>query len=449
MKSRLTLLIPEHWPRIPECEWRLSMRDGSSQHGRSAPRHWPAADEHVAILDGAQTRLLSVTVPPGKRKDRPALIAYALEARLARDVDHEHLTVIAESSGSGGATSESTGDTTNGSGNPAARRLELLVVDAARLRRICAQFDALERPLQRAVSIFECLAASAECWQLASGDSRSMALRTGGGDALALDLPPPGLAAVDKDGEPGNGEDENNGGSGDGRTAAIADLLALALADPGSRMPQRIELAFVPPLPPACCDTLARRTGVGMQPIDFAAVWARSAQAHTLLHGGFTPKTGAGAGLWSRLRWPVLTAAGALALAGIITVASLLADRTELARLEQRQARVFAGALPGMPAVAPARQLQRALRDARRMLGELVEDDMLSMLGAVVDASGTLPTAFSYRDRSLSVDLPAASSATPGTATPSNPALGTRLVRRGFTVEAEGDGQRLTLSPAP
>ncbi|MCV2217863.1 type II secretion system protein GspL [Thauera sp. Sel9] len=445
MKSRLTLLIPEHWPRIPECEWRLSTRDGGSQHGRSAPRHWPPADEHVAILDGAQTRLLSITVPPGKRKDRPALIAYALEARLARDVDHEHVTVIAESSGSGTANSENTDDATNDSSNPAARRLELLVVDAARLRRICAQFDALERPLLRAVSIFDCLAASAECWQLASGDGCSMALRTGGGDAIAIDLPPPGLDSADEDGEPGSSEDEKNGGSGDGRTAAIADLLALALADPGSRMPQRIELAFVPPLPPACCDTLARRTGVGMQSIDFAAVWARSARAHTLLHGGFAPKAGPGAGLWARLRWPALTAAGALALAGIATIASLFADRTELARLEQRQARVFAGALPGMPAVAPARQLQRALRDARRMQGELAEDDMLSMLGAVVDASGTLPTAFSYRDRGLSVDLPA----TPSTASPSNPALGTRLVRRGFTVAAEGDGRRLRLSPTP
>ena len=437
MKSRLTLLIPEHWPRIPECEWRLHTRDGRSQHGRSAPRHWPAADEHVAILDGAQTRLLSVTVPPGKRKDRPALIAYALEARLARDVDHEHVTVIAESTGSGAATGENTGDATNSSSNPAARRLELLVVDAARLRQICAQFDALERPLQRAVSIFDCLAASAECWQLASGDGRSMALRTGG-DAIAIDLPPPGPASVDEHGQAGSGEDEKNGGSDDGRTAAIADLLALALADPDSRMPQRIELAFVPPLPPACCDTLARRTGIGMQPIDFATVWARSAQAHTLLHGSFAPKAGPGAGLWARLRWPALTAAGALALAGIATIAGLLADRTELERLEQRQARVFAGALPGMPAVAPERQLQRALRDARRIRGELAEDDMLSMLGAVVETTGSLPTVFSYREQRLSAELPAAPN-------PASPAAA--LTRRGFHVQAEAGG-RLLLSPA-
>ncbi|WP_039919544.1 type II secretion system protein GspL, partial [Thauera linaloolentis] len=311
MKSRLTLLVPEHWPQTPECEWQLSDRDGrTAQRGRSAPRHWPRADEHVAILDGAQTSLLTITVPPSKRKDRPALIAYALEARLAREVDQEHVTIVADTAASAGA-------------NPDARQLAVLVAGTARLRQVCAQFDTLQRPLHRAVSIFECLAASPECWQLASGDGRSAALRTGTGSAIAFDLP-----------QRNDGGDTGGHGQADddGRVEAIAAMLDFALRDAGSP-PQRIELAFTPALPAECCDTLAHRTGVALQPLGFDAVWARSAQAHTLLHGGFAPKVGVGASLWTTLRWPALAAGTALALAGIAMAAGVLADRGEAARL--------------------------------------------------------------------------------------------------------------------
>lgn len=408
MKSRLTVLVPEHWPQTPECEWLLSERDGrTTQRGRSAPRHWPAADEHVAILDGAQTSLLTVTLPPSKRKDRPALITYALEARLACDVEQEHITPIGETPAPAGAAAD-------------ARQLALLVVGTARLRQISTQFEALQRPLRRAVSLAECLDASAGCWQVASGDGRSATLRTGIGTAIAFDLPP----------ADGNGGDSST----DARAEAIAAILALALREAGGA-PQRLELAFSPALPPACCEIIARRTGITPQPISFDAVWARCAQAHTLLHGKLAPRTGAGSGAWTALRWPLATAAAALALAGIAMLGGVLADRAEAARLEKRLDQVFADALPGMPAVAPALQLRRALRDVRHAQGELAEDDMLSLLDAVVDASGIVPTAFSYRERQLKADLPAA---LPSTAA---------LVRRGLAVEA--DGQRLTLSPAP
>ncbi|MDD3675911.1 type II secretion system protein GspL [Thauera propionica] len=407
MKSRLTLLLPEHWPEPPECEWLQSDRDGrTTQRGRSAPRHWPPADEHVAILDGAQTSLLTITVPPSKRKDRPALITYALEAKLARDVDQEHVTVVSEAPAPGGGAD--------------ARQLTLLVVAAARLRQICAQFEALQRPLHRAVSVTECLAASAECWQVASGDGRSATLRSGAGSAIAFDLPPATGAADDT--------------PDDDQVDAVVTIVELAVRAAGS-VPQGIDLAFSPALSRASCEAIAQRSGITTQATTFDTILTRSAQAHSLLHGTFAPRTGAGASVWTMLRAPLLTAAAALTLAGLAMLVGVLADRDEAARLEKRLDRVFADALPSTPAVVPALQLQRALRDARHAQGELAENDLLSMLGALSDATGSMPTAFTYREQSLSTELTA-----PPTATAA-------LVRYGLAVET--DGTQLMLSSRP
>jgi general secretion pathway protein L len=131
----------------------------------------------------------------------------------------------------------------------------------------------------------------------------------------------------------------------------------------------------------------------------------------------------------------MLTAGAALTVAGLATSASVLFDRNAASELEQRAQRVFADALPGTPEIAPALQLRRALRDARHSRGELAEDDLLAMLGAVVEATGSPPETFSYRDGSLSLELTTA------------PASVAALERRGFKVNV--DGRRLTLSTKP
>lgn len=407
MKSRLSVLVPEHWPQAPECEWHFTDRDGqSAQRGRSAPKHWPQADEHVAILDGAQTNLLSLTVPPSKRKDRPALINYALEAQLARDIDQEHVTIVADLPGKNRVSDD-------------AHCLIVIVASTARLRQISAQFDALQRPLHRVVSIFECLNVTADTWQMMSADGVGIVLRTREDSGIAFDL---GLPEAHAPADP---------------VTALADLLHLALSDPagGVQPPARLEMAITPPLTPEACASLEQQTGISIHPVSLDAIWARSPHAHSLLHGTLAPKVGNSANLWSVVRWPALTAGAALSVAGLVTAASVLSDRADASHLEQRQHRVFADALPGTPAIAPVLQLRRALRDARHSHGELAEDDLLALLGALTEVTGNAPEAFTYRDHRLSVELAAA------------PASLAALERRGFKVAV--DGRQITLSLQP
>lgn len=406
MNARLTLLIPERWPQSPECEWVLTDLHGRLlQRGCSIPRHWPAAGEHVAILDGAQASLLAVDLPPSKRKDRPTLLAFALEAQLARDIEHEHVTVIA--------------DTAAGRGEDGTRCVAVVVIAAARLQQVCAQFDALERPLSRAVSLLQCLDASPQHWQLACIDGTSAALRVDTGRGLCLDLPSP-------EGDPDSVRSDN-----------LHAMLDLALRDPAleGQRPERLEIALVPPLTEAEHTRLTQDIGLDVLALESGHVWHRSLQATSLLHGPFAPRTGQDNGIAAALRRPSRVAGAALAVTALLMGVDLILDRAELARLEERQQRIFAEALPGTPPVAPERQVQRALRDARHAHGELAEGDLLSLLAAVTSLTGQLPETFNYREQGLELVLPEP----PTTVAP--------LVRQGLQVAVEG--RRLTLSWQP
>ena len=94
MSHRLLLAIDEQWPTRPDCPWVLLGPDGQpTAEGHSEPRHWPAAAECEVVLTGPQCLWLEVPLPRAKRSDLPRLLAYALEDRLLKDPDTQHLTV--------------------------------------------------------------------------------------------------------------------------------------------------------------------------------------------------------------------------------------------------------------------------------------------------------------------------------------------------------------------
>ena len=94
MSHRLLLAIDEQWPARPDCPWVLLGPDGQpTAEGHSEPRHWPAAAECEVVLTGPQCLWLEVPLPRAKRSDLPRLLAYALEDRLLKDPDTQHLTV--------------------------------------------------------------------------------------------------------------------------------------------------------------------------------------------------------------------------------------------------------------------------------------------------------------------------------------------------------------------
>ena len=94
MNHRLLLAIDEQWPTRPDCPWVLLGPDGRPvSEGHSEPRHWPAAAECEVVLTGPQCLWLEVPLPRGARRDLPRLLAYALEDRLLKDPDTQHLTL--------------------------------------------------------------------------------------------------------------------------------------------------------------------------------------------------------------------------------------------------------------------------------------------------------------------------------------------------------------------
>lgn len=405
MNTRLALIIPERWPDQPDCEWALLDRDGRIvEHGRSAPSHWPNAGEHVALIDGADCLLAALRVPPSKRRDRLPLIRYALEARLARDIDHEHVTITSER-----ADEE----------QPGGRRLLAVVIEHARLRQICAQFEALRRPLGRAVALVDCLPATTTCWQAIDAGTGSLSLRAGPDGAITVDMPPhtPSTTAA-----PARGD-------------SLACALTLATMAEPAQQPAELVFTTATPLTDAEMTLLSRQCAMEISQCSLDGLWGRSLLAANLLHGPFAPAASAGTGIWGALRLPAALAGAATLIAGIALAVGIAVDRNTVAELEGRERAIFADALPATPAIAPQLQLRRALDEARRDHGLLSAGDLLALLQALIEANGSLPLQMAYRTPRLEAEL---ASPLPATAP---------LAHRGLSARLEG--HRIHLQPQP
>ncbi|MBX3684439.1 MAG: general secretion pathway protein GspL, partial [Thauera sp.] len=72
MTTTLMLLAGERWPQDPVADWvLLDAARRPLDHGRSDPRHWPAADRHEIVLAGSRVIRLELELPPAPKREQP------------------------------------------------------------------------------------------------------------------------------------------------------------------------------------------------------------------------------------------------------------------------------------------------------------------------------------------------------------------------------------------
>lgn len=397
MNSRLLLLIDEHWPSRPSLPWVLVDEAGRKvSEGESEPRHWPAAAECAVVLAGTQCAWHRTRLPRGARREETRLLAYALEDRLLRDPDSQHLSVVDRDPVDGGV------------------EVGVLVVARERLRTLVAQLAAIGRPPVALCAELQCAPAGADGWHIALTRG-GVILRTGPRDALCFDPP-------------------------------FADALpmlqhALAVARAQNRPPETVT---VHPAPgeaapdPELLTLLGDACGVGAG----YEWWANAARANNLLHGEFAPRH-ARASWAGRLRWPLRLGAASLAVLLLADLGDVIWKRQRLDGLEARMTRVFETSVPGTPAIAPAAQLRRQLDEFRTRHGRLREDDLLALFAAYGEARGVAARdsidALKYRDGRLELTVPRLDAR-------ARVDLPSRLAALGLVARSEGDPPRLTIA---
>ncbi|HPI58874.1 type II secretion system protein GspL [Zoogloea sp.] len=363
--TRLLLAIDEHWPTRPECAWVLLGPDGQPlSEGHSAPRHWPAADECTVVLTGAQCLWLDVLLPRGARRDLPRLLSYALEDRLLKDPDTQHLTLSHRRPADDGE-----------------RDLAgVLVISRERLRSLMAQFAAIGRVPRRIVAELQTASADDAGWHL-SLSAEGAILRTDTGTGLALD-----------------------------RDILIPLLAAQAAsARAANAAPAQIDLHTAPGSPAFDLAAAATESGLSLRPAAPYLWWqGNERQAANLLHGEFAGRD-QGAAWIGRLRAPALLAMAALGLWLATNVGEVLWQRHVLGGFESRIERVFRSAFPNAPVVAPAAQMRQQLNAERARHGLLRDDDALALLAQAAEALGTDATdgiaALRFEDGRLDLTL--------------------------------------------
>jgi general secretion pathway protein L len=395
MTHRLIVLIDESWPAQASADWVvLDARDRVVEQGRSEARHWPAADACEVVLAGPQCTWIDARLPKCARRDEARVLRYALEERLVRDVEEQHLTVTDREPLDSGA------------------RVAVLVVSRNRLRLVLAQLEAIGRRPMRVVSELQVAPPPPQAWSVHVRGSPVWIVRTSARAALAVD------AAV-------AGE-------------LIEHLLALARASDGA--PEHVELRLAADAArPAAEDFAATLTPppVAGPPYQW---WTGLHACKNLLHDEFAA-AGARSGLLPRLRAPAALALAAAAVWVIANAGELIWQRHQLATYEARIARLFESTLPNTPAVVPAVQLQRALDALRAQHGQLRDDDFLALLerysaSAAATTRGAV-VALEYDGTALAVRVDAASA-------PALPALAARLQALGD--DASVAGERLTMT---
>ena len=393
MTTRLLLALDEHWPAEPACPWVLLGPDGQpTAEGHSEPRHWPAAAEVEVVLTGAQCLWLEVPLPGAARRDLPRLIAYALEDRLLKDPDTQHLTVSHR----------------RPAGDGERDLVGVLVIARERLRSLLAQLAALGRSPRRVVAAVQTAPAGPEGWHLAvAGPDAVLRSAVTAGVALDADLLIPLLAQQ----------------AATARAANQApDALHVHLA-PGSGGPDTA--------------ALARETGLPVSVADPYRWWAGADRhAASLLHGEFASRE-QGAAWLTRLRPAALLAAAALGVWLLANVGEVLWLRHSLDGVQTRIARVYATTFPNTPVVAPAARMRQQLNQERARHSLLRDDDALALLAQAADALGTDAldgvAALRYDDGRLDLSLQ-------GPAAARSPALGGLLAARGLLADVRRDG---------
>lgn len=345
MSHRLLLAIDEQWPARPDCPWVLLGPDGRPvSEGHSEPRHWPAAAECEVVLTGPQCLWLEVPLPRAKRADLPRLLAYALEDRLLKDPDTQHLTV-SHRRPAGDGERELTG---------------VLVVARERLRQITAQLAAIGRPPRRMLAEVQTAPSGGEAWQLSLSAAGAI-LRSGAEAGVALDA------------------------------ELLAPLLAAqaATARAANTAPAHVALHLAPGCPAPDLAALQAEAALDIRPGAPYLWWEGAAgKVANLLHGEFAFRE-QGGGWLGRLAPAAALGVGALALWFVVGVGEVLWLRHQQDSIEERIERIYRSSFPNGPVVAPAAQMRQQLNLERARHGLLRDDDALALLAQAAEALGT------------------------------------------------------------
>lgn len=346
MSTLLRLYITDAWPAgSTECEWALhDARGNLLQRGVSEPRHWPAAERCELVLSAEQCLVLEAKLPKGVTSASSAggdIIAYAVEASLAGDVENEHF--VAGKSGTEGVT-------------------PVWVIDKARLRGLLGALQQIGRSPRRAVSELQLAPHAAGKWSVCLGANLGF-VRTGaeaGFSVNAVGAEPP---------------------------AAIR--LALQAATRSGNQPESIDVycgpgvRFDPELAARWQSALGiavRRAG------DYAWQTAVSAGARNLLTGEFAPK-GERTAILTAFRPALALGALGLALYVVFSVGEWIWLGYRADALRAQTLEVFRAAFPQVQTIVdPSLQMQRLYDEVRRERGQLGEGDFLPMLAVVSDA---------------------------------------------------------------
>ena len=357
--TTLRIRIDEHWPQVAGASWvLLDERGGVLREDSGKPGQWPPADECEIILAAHQATWLRTTLPRVSRAERARALAYALEDRLVREPDSQHLTVLGQPVGD----------------------VAVLAVGRERLKQVLAGLEAVGRVASRAYCELQTAPGGEGLHLTLSRDGA--VLRSGDTLALALDrdptasVPPPLLAALL----------ERLGGDQTGARRLIVHAQ-------GQQRP----------------DIQAWTAQLGVEVIAGADHrWHEIGTTADLLHDEFAPRR-RGYPWLVRLRPALAAALFLLAADAVVATAQWAWQRHVLSARNDDIARLFTSAFPRMPVVDPSAQARKQLDLARAAVGQLRSDDALALMADLSDALGADAAqslrAAQYEDGHLEVSL--------------------------------------------
>lgn len=342
MKQILRIHIEASWPTSAKSAWILLTANGATlREGFSEAAYWPLADEYEVVLSPIQTTWHLVRVPPGKtaRSETPRLLAYALEEKLLRDPDSQHLTITHREQD----------------------RVGVLVIARDRLRQIVSHFTTLGKPLSRVFCEQQNAPGGNDAWHLAIG-ANTMLLRTSEQHGISLD--------------PDN--------SGNEPPALLATMIAnQRLAGQSPTLFIHAGEGVTLPDQDAWSTSLAIDVRIGP-----AYCWHALARGNTnLLQGEFAPRHRHRAWL-TRLK-PAFWLIGSVVVVDLLTgLGQIMWQHHRIEVAQERTVQIFHETFPEIPVIEPVAQMQQQLDLLRASYGRLRSDDAMTLLSTLADALG-------------------------------------------------------------
>lgn len=389
----LRVLIPDAWPDRPEAHWAVVDEAGRiDSEGHSEPRHWPQTERTEIILSGSQVSWHTVRMPRASLREQTKSLGFAVEEHLLREPDSQHSTPTLQGEES----------------------WSVLIVARERLRRLCAQFQTLRRPLDAAYAALATLPWEAGYWTLAT-DGEALLVRHAEHAGFCDDISPNEQAPW-----------------------VLSETLEQARA--AGTLPQALRVL-------AAQRARTDWSSLLSVPVEAAGEWQwhQIGSATNLLHGEFAARHRTDA--WLKHLKP----------AAIVVLCVFMADlllgglevslrRHELSTIKADMTRLLKSQLPGTAVLDPALQMRRELNNQRVAHGQYSDDAPWVLLAQLSSALGAEATnaisALRFENGTLNVVFAPTSLDLAG--------LQQRLAAQGIrAIRREGDGMQLSLTRNP